>query len=748
MAVRLENISASPQAQPQRLEQAQPIRLTNIQPQEPDSQEVDTEALFSQLGGRLPASSRAIALQATGKIPQNINIPIPNLAVMGEQRKQEEIARRDAFAGLIKGGSTIPQLDLSLKIENLLKKKEGVRVGKFIGGTAGGLLAGQLIPGPVDELLLLKAATAALGAGVGGAGGEAIQTGLEEKRLIDRRETLSAFATEAAFEGGGRVARLLLSPFIKSIVPEAAALVDDFAKVGGTFSPTELDSRFSLRVGEAFARGGFGTEKIFQEFEEKQGKAVVAFARNIIDSIGEGVARQTPEEIGETFARGITRPDGRIFNIFDELIDPLYKQVDELAKGSTAGFRQIDLSGRLIRGRGGKFVRAKQLQRISITPKVSTKSLKNFARKHLATDKRLNSQFLSLIGRSKLQNIINLSDELSFSDMRTLRSSFLRDARKLARDVDQSQGIIKQLAGITDNAIFDPKAAVNLNPEALKLLRNTNALYKTGQEGLKTTFSETLAKRLLKNPSNIAKEAFPKKNPKAIRLLRKSLVEPLSGIKSPEGTQLWNQMRQVWLADAVEEATKTGVANPRVFDKILRDMGDAAFKEMFPEKAIAKNVRSIQTLLRTAGKPPPRGVSLFARGAQVGGAKLIYDGGRTGGLLRITAGASLSFGPVAFARLATTPGGVKFLTAGLKLKPGSSGIVPFAARAVKILTDLDNKERKQRIRLLKRQEVELRARKAAAARKATKQTIPAGQLRGIEGRPLRGITGRPLIRQL
>ncbi|KKK97992.1 hypothetical protein LCGC14_2647200, partial [marine sediment metagenome] len=163
MAVRLENISASPQAQPQRLEQAQPIRLTNIQPQEPDSQEVDTEALFSQLGGRLPASSRAIALQATGKIPQNINIPIPNLAVMGEQRKQEEIARRDAFAGLIKGGSTIPQLDLSLKIENLLKKKEGVRVGKFIGGTAGGLLAGQLIPGPVDELLLLKAATAALG---------------------------------------------------------------------------------------------------------------------------------------------------------------------------------------------------------------------------------------------------------------------------------------------------------------------------------------------------------------------------------------------------------------------------------------------------------------------------------------------------------------------------------------------------------------------------------------------------------
>ena len=669
------------------------------------------DVLFSQLGGRLPVNAQGLAAQATGRISQDI--PIPNLALMGEKRKQEELSRRDAFLALSQKGFTPKQLDLSLRTQKLIDAREGVRVGKFVGATIAGLIGGQLIPGPADELVLLKALTAALTAGGGGVAGEAIQTGLEEKRLINRREALSTFVTEAALEGGGRAVALggkfLLSPFIKKTVPEAAALVDDFAKVGATFSPTELDNRFSLRVGEAFARGGFGAEKIFQEFEEKQGKAVVTFAQTIIDSIGEGVARQTPEEIGEVFAQGITRPGGRIFNIFDELVDPLYKQVDELA---TVG---------------------------KVIPKVSTQSLKDFATKQIATDKRLNGQFLSPIGRSKLQKIIGMGDDLSFADMRTLRSSFLRDARKLARDVDQSQSIIKQLAGITDKAIFDPSAAKGLNPEALRLLRNTNALYKAGQEGIKTTFSETLAKRLLKNPSSIVKEAFPNNNPKAIRLLRKSLVEPISGTKSPEGTRLWNQMRQAWLADAVEQSTKEGVANPKVFDNILRKLGNASFKEMFPEEQIARNVKNVQTLFSVAGKAPPRGVSLFSRGVQFIGVKKMYDSGKEGDAIGFTAGATLAFGPLAFARMATTPGGIKFLTSGLRLKPGSSALIPFAARAVKILTDLDTKERKQRIKLLKRQESELQARRRARGPK---------QLRGITGQPLRGITGQPLISRL
>ena len=146
--------------------------------------------------------------------------------------------------------------------------------------------------------------------------------------------------------------------------------------------------------------------------------------------------------------------------------------------------------------------------------------MKGIARKQLANDNKLNEQFLSAIGRNKLQRVLGLNDKISFSDMRLLRSSYLKDVRKLARDVDQSQNIIKQLASITDDAIFDPKAAQGLNPEALNLLRNTNALYKAGKKGIEETFSESLAKRLLKNQSRIVKEIFPNNIPKAVRLLR------------------------------------------------------------------------------------------------------------------------------------------------------------------------------------------------------------------------------------
>jgi hypothetical protein len=51
-------------------------------------------------------------------------------------------------------------------------------------------------------------------------------------------------------------------------------------------------------------------------------------------------------------------------------------------------------------------------------------------------------------------------------------------------------------------------------------------------------------------------------------------------------------------------------------------------------------------------------------------------------------------GPAAFAKLATDPRGVKLLTAGFKLKPGASGMVPIVARMVKILNGIDKEELK------------------------------------------------------
>ena len=688
---------------------------------EQQANELRTQELFSQLGGRVPTSDPL-------KKPPPFD-PLTPGSLVPTQVAAQERRRRGAFNELIQTGKTPGQIDLTLKTQNLIDRP---RVGRTVGGIAGALgataIAGRLIPGPFDDLGILAAFIAAGGAGVGGVAGEATQIGIEEKRFLDKREALKAFATETSFELGGRgvvrAGKFLLSPLIKKIVPEAAALVDDFAKVGGSFSPSELDSRFSIRIAEGFSRGGFGAKEIFQEFEEKQGRAVLAFADNIIESIGAGVARQTPKEIGEIFASGITRPNGRVFNLLDDLFDPLFKQVDDLARESTKGFRQVRAGGKAIRGQTGKFIPAKELKRIRFGPTVSTKSIKRFAEKQLAIDKRLNKLFLSPAGRSKFQKVLGLGDDVSFSDMRTLRSSFLKDVRKFARDADTNQGLIKELAQITDQAIFDPKAAQGLSGEALNLLENTNRLYRQSRIGLETTFSEKLVKRLVQNPSDIINEVFVNNNPKAIELLRKSLVEPIKGRPSIEGKILWNQLRQTWLAEAVDEATKTGVAKPTVFNNLLKKLGKESLDEMFPEKETLAGVRKIQTLFERAGKGPPSGMSLFSRGAQVTGAVIMYKSGKEGDFVGFTGGALLAIGPLAFAKLATNPKGVKLLTSGFKMKPGASGLAPIAARMVNLLRDINKTEAKKRQQAIKQGRLQQFAR--------TQPKLP--QLRGFRGR--------------
>lgn len=638
------------------LDQLQVRADTTTQTQDEVSSLLDE---LKQAGGAPKTFEPEKRLSPFARDPKTVSKKIP-FSRIGQLTKQQEL-----FEQLTDKGLSPKQIDLTLKAKGVL---EGPRVGRTAGGIGGAIattaIAGRLIPGPFDDAAILAAFLASSGAGVGGVAGEAVQTGVEEGRLITGREALGAFANESLTELGGRglvgAGKFVFSPLIKQLVPEAASLVDDFAKVGGNFSPSELDKRFSIRVGEAFSRGGFGAKEIFQEFEEKQGRAALAFASEIVDSISEGIARQTPEEIGSIFADGITRPGGRILNILDDLVTPLYKQVDELAEGVS----------------------------------VSTRSLKSFAKKELAKDVRLNKLFLSPTGRSKLTKIVELSDEVSFSDMRTLRSSFLKDISKMARDVDQSQGIIKQIAGITDQAIFDPKAAKGMSEEGLRLLRNTNRLYKAGQQGIKTTFSESIAKRLLKNPSSVIREVFPNNNPKAIRLLRESLVEPISGRPIAEGKILWNQLRQEWLADVVNKATQKGVTEPKVLDNLLRKMGDKGFREMFPEPNIAKEVKKISTLFGVAGQTPPSGASLFARGAQVGGLGLMYKGAKEGDFVGFTAGATLALGPLAFAKLATSPKGASLLTIGFNLKPGASGIVPNTVRMVRLLRSIDSKEQR------------------------------------------------------
>ena len=81
---------------------------------------------------------------------------------------------------------------------------------------------------------------------------------------------------------------------------------------------------------------------------------------------------------------------------------------------------------------------------------------------------------------------------------------------------------------------------------------------------------------------------------------------------------------------------------------------------------------------------------------------MMYKSGKEGDFIGFTAGATLAFGPLAFARLATNPKGIKLLTQGFKMKPGASGLVPLVARAVKLTEQIVETENRQRRTIEKR----------------------------------------------
>lgn len=638
----------------------------------PREQQVATNNLITMLRGRLPSTGPLPAERVTQR-PSGFPFGIAPISVPNVGR-QEEIVRRQAFTQLSRQGFSPEQIDLTLQTQRKLRTIEGPRIGRMIAGTAGAIAAGQLIPGPVDELIALRTAVSALGAGVGGIAGEAIQTGIDEKRLIGRRETLHAFATEAGFEAGARLGvmglKFAASPFIKKTIPEAASLAEEYGRFGGHFSPTELDRRWSLRVQESFARGAWA-EDAFAKFETRQRNTALDFANSMVDDIVGHASRESLEDIGEEFAESIAKPGGRIFKLMDDLFTPLYNELDDLTKATT----------------------------------VSTDSLKVFRKKIIADNQRLvkiakrtGKEFplLSPAGEQILTDIDNLPPLLGHSDYRAFRTKILAETRKLNRDVDVSKGMVKRVSGITRDELLNPASVGGASPEAKRLHTNISRLYAATEDALETTFSPKLAKRLAQNPSSVVREVVRNKNPKALRQLRVSLTHPIAGRPNAEGQALWNDLRRAWMANAVDEASKTGVIRPKVFDNIIRKLGPDTFTEMFPEPQLAARMKKIGTLFQAVGRKPPTSAALVTKGIQAAGVVKMYQGATQDDFIGFTIGGLLTFSPYAIAKLATTPNGVKFLTAGFKLKPGASGLVPFAARAIKLSREIDKRDQKEK----------------------------------------------------
>ncbi len=575
------------------------------------------------------------------------------------------------------------------------------------GSMAGGVVGGIALPAALGATGWGIPVAAMIGAGFGGVAGEAAQTGMQEKRLSTPKELLHEFTVNALSEGVGRgVAKGIRAATkglplvgVKQTVPEAAAVLEDYAKVGGVFTPKELDQRLILSAAEGASRGSFFSKEIWDGIEKKEGVAARAFANNIIDSIADRTALGNPTEIGQILAEGI-KPNGKIVKMLDEVVNPLYKQVDELANNKIVPkYEIINEATGLIDDTGKPIVRQvkKRVGTEMTGASVSTKQIKEFARQQLDNDARMNELFLSESGRKQLRRIIDLPDKVGFTDMRGIRSSLLADVRTMARETDKSEGVVKTLAKLSDEAIFSPENVQKLPAEAQTLLRNTNALYKEGMNVLETTFSEKLLERLQKNPSNVVAEIFPKQNPTAIKAMREQLIKPFGKIDNPQGKVMWDRLRQEWLANAVEKSLSgegKQIVKRGAFEKILSDMGEESVNEMFPDAASKKGVENIKNLFDAISRKPPAGLSLFVRHAQTAsGAYNIYRGAKENDYMQLTGGGMVLMSPYLFAKLASNQLGVKLLTAGMKAKPNSSELVPLTARLIRLAKQIDDQKK-------------------------------------------------------
>lgn len=619
---------------------------------------------------------------------QMIYGPSPTGAALTQTSRMEsetykrQLQQYQAYQKLVEKGYAPEQLQTYTEIQkrlepsfaNILKAKAGQTIGGIAGGIAGPLILGQIPPFTfLPEELLAMPISAGICAAIGGGIGKGIQQVISPYENINWIDIFKAAGEEAAWEVGGRYTQMglktVFGPLIKKPLKEAAGLVDEYARVGGHFTPAQLDKRISLRMMEGISRGGFGATESWELFNKIQDEWLVQYADDVVSSIAKGASKQTPAEIGETLQKMIARPAGAKLTMFDEIIDPLYKQVDELTKGAF----------------------------------VSTKGLKNLAIEEIAKDKKLKQLYLSTSGRQTLNKVKQLPDNMKFGDMRELRSSFLADVRVLTKDADKAQALVKRLASRADDALFDSELVQGLTPEAERLLRNTNRLYKTGREVFDKTFTYKLAQNLLDNPEVAVKAAFPRGSANRISTFREALLQTARGTPDPDGRVLWDRLKQLWLEQTVEKSVSKGAISTTKLHTAFRQMGDDALKEMFSPDELLR-IKNIEKIAGAIGRRPTGSYSLFVKGTQVGLVYNLLSGAPETGI-SITLKGGLALSPYAYVRLAMNPLGSKLLTAGIPMKPGSSGLASVASRMIKLLREIESKEQKEYLKMIKRKQI-------------------------------------------
>jgi hypothetical protein len=659
------------------------------------------------------------------------------------QKQRYDNIQRDTRNALISQGMDDAQINIATQLTRKLQSPPSKigQLGGAIAGELGGVLAVNLIPGmaahPVDELVTVPRALYKIGktaipmitAGLGGVGGKALQVHTEEGRAATRKELLNAFleefGAEVVMHGTVRAGKVGLAPFTKKPIDNAKEIVKRFQKVGSLPSPSQVDKSLELALIDEVTQGSFGSKELAKEMLKRNVKAGDLVADGILDEMVEGVLRTSKTELADRLSGLVTRPRGELTAMLDDIFKPAYKELfgaQEAYWKKKYGYvpiksKILGASGEPIttmqRGIIGRELVAKLSPEMgeleTFLPRgVSTKKLKKFALEQLQKEKRVfpggvipkGKKFaLPSSLRNEYESILAIDKHIHYEDMFRKRSTLLRELRKAGRDWDPDELALKKLEQITFDSLTDPSLVRGSTPKNVRLFNNLRGLWAKSREGLDKTFNAKRLQRVVDNPSRLLSSVIPEGSPRAIKELKESLLEPVSGFKSPSGEALWKQLRTAWYADLMDNVIDpdAGTVHAGKYYRKMRRMGEKALDEMFYDVDGKKGKALMDSLVETLSrKPSSGGASLFIRGMQLSGGYLLYKGLKDGDYVQVGKGGAIMAGPYFIAKMALHPIGNALLRSGVRLKPGSTELVPIVYRMIKISEEVDAQNEKVR----------------------------------------------------
>lgn len=479
--------------------------------------------------------------------------------------------------------------------------------GGLAGSIAGGIKGFQKTPGPWQ----VKALGGAAGAFVGGFTGDVTQQ--EYQKAVDSPIAPKTFEEEmgralkyggesALFDLAGNGIFKLGSKMWQFAKPKAIEGVDEVEDVisSQVVSETGYDAnkkvydRYGLKVGdtipasltaaqmttnkmvgtiETLAESSWGGGAITRQ-RELNDLAISEYTTKYINNFNNTAGEILSDEgLGMLFMNGIeagkkmhSEIGGQLYTNLDELYKPLIKKV-LVEKETPTGL--LDAAGKML-GR-----KTTELVEKEVLP-VSTKALKEFAKKELAKTAGTKQRALSSWSKKELEAILKFDKTISFAEAQAYRSKMIAESTGVAKRGEalgegRSGALAKTLSKKVDDMITQ-SALDTKNPEFIAKWREANAFWKEGSESFSNKFMASLMK---KQPSEVGKTLF-NSTPEQVRAAQASLRKASLLSKEFDFHQVWLDMQQGYMQKIMSDTIdpKTGEVSIRQLGQWLKPHSD------------------------------------------------------------------------------------------------------------------------------------------------------------------------------